>query len=657
MGDQPSKLECFLAELGRRHVVKVAVGYAAVAFVVLQLGEIILPAFSAEWALQYLVVFAVLGFPVVMVLAWVFDITPEGIRKTDAGDAPRNYVPGMPTAGTLPRLALLTITLLAVGGLGWWWVESAVEPPAAVTTVDGGPTVVPVAYDPDDPIRSLAVLPLDDFSDTGEQDYFAAGMHEALIARLSQLPAIRVVSRTSVARYTTAAARTIPEIAQELGVEGIVEGSVTRAGDEIRITVQLIHGPSDTHVWTQSYTRDFSDVLTLQGEVAEAIAWEIQGKLTPEERATLSSAAPVSEVPEANDEFMRARYAQSRQTLEGLQAAMGHYSEALEADPTFAPAYAGLAGTELMMEMADPTDPAASLAWARLMALKALEVDPDLPEAHDILTLIDEHLSEEMGDPAIRPTPPRPGSEVRIVRRRGEAAVGSGDFLSVIKLDSVAAANVGEFRMDSTRIFESTTEVGQQVQAAWAGWAVRRGGPMANQPTRMIHAAQQLKAAGRTEEAIALLQEVCELDPAHQETWEALELIYASRGDYEDLLDMRQVWVEHARGDAESVARLEERMLEDGPEGYWEWRLEELQGRTAEGQPVSPVYMAAAYAGTGADDEALDLLEDAFRRRDRRLTSLRTDAVWDPLRSDPRFATLVNRMRGPVFRRTRRPGL
>ena len=475
MGDQPSKLEYFLAELGRRHVVKVAVAYAAVAFVVLQLGEIILPAFSAEWALQYLVVFAVLGFPLVMVLAWVFDITPEGIRKTDAIDALKDYAPGMSSTGVLPRLALLTITMLAVGGLGWWWVESAVAPPAAVATVDGGPTVVPVAYDPNDPIRSLAVLPLDNFSDTGEQDYFAAGMHEALIARLSRLPAIRVVSRTSVARYSTTA-KTIPEIAQELGVEGILEGSVTRVGDEVRITVQLIHGPSDTHVWTQSYTRDFADVLTLQGEVAEAIAWEIQGELTPEERATLSSAAPVSEIPEANDEFMKARYAQSSQTLEGLQAAMGHYREALEADPTFAPAYAGLAGTELMMEMADPTDPAASLERAWLIALKALEVDPDLAEAHDILTLIDERLGEEMGDPATRPALPGPGSEVRIVRRRGEGAVESDDFLMVIKLDSVVTANVGEFRMDSTRIFESMTEVGQQLPGGVGGMGRPEGG-------------------------------------------------------------------------------------------------------------------------------------------------------------------------------------
>ena len=283
-------------------------------------------------------------------------------------------------------------------------------------------------------------------------------------------------------------------------------------------------------------------------------------------------------------------------------------------------------------------------------------MDPDLAEAHDILTLIDEHLSEEMGDPAAQPALPRLGSEVRIVHRRGEGGVEGEDFLTVIKLDSVVTASMGEFQMDSTRIFESVTEVGQQLQAAWAGWAVERAGPIAGQPTRMIHAAQQLKNAGRTDEAIALLEEVCELDPEHQETWEALELMYASQGDYEVLLDMRRVWVEHAGGDAEAVARLEERMLEDGPDGYWEWRLEELQGRVAQGQPVSPVYMAAAYAGTGAQDEALGQLRDALRSRDRRLTSVRTDPVWDPLRSDPRFVSLMNRMRGPVFRPNRRPG-
>ncbi len=194
MGEQPSKLTNFLAELRRRHVFRVAVGYAAIAFVVLQLGEIVLPAFSeqlpsAEWALQLMVVFAVLGFPVVMVLAWVFDVTTEGIRATSALDRDANHV--APSTGILPRLALLTVTLLAVGGVGSWWILNTVQGADGVTKALS-PSVIPVAYDPDEAIRSLAVLPLQNFSETAEQDYFAAGMHEALIERLSQLPEIRV---------------------------------------------------------------------------------------------------------------------------------------------------------------------------------------------------------------------------------------------------------------------------------------------------------------------------------------------------------------------------------------------------------------------------------------------------------------------------------
>ncbi len=650
----PSKLQNFVTELKRRHVVRVALAYAAGVFVVLQLGEIVLPAFSAEWALQYLVVFAVLGFPLIMVLAWIFDITPEGIRKTEAIGSERAGMAALPSTGVLPRAALLTVTVLAVGGLGWWWIDMSSQPAASPPVSGGEPMVVPVAYNPGEPIRSLAVLPLDNFSDTGAQDYFASGMHEALIARLSQLPTIRVVSRTSVARYTTSG-KTIPEIARELVVEGIVEGSVMRVGDEVRITVQLIHGPSDTHVWSQSYTRDLADVLALQSEVAEAIASEIQGELSPEDRATLSMSAAASAVPEATEEFMKARFEQSRETPEGLRAAMEHYSEAVLADPEFAQAYAGLAGTELMLEMTDPSDPTASLERARLMALKALEVDPGLPEAHDILTLIDEHLSEEMVGASVLPTPPAWAREVRPVGRPG-AAEERGDSLAGIAFDSAATAEVGDFRMDSTRIFESVTEVGQRLQAAWASWAVRSVGERALQPARLIHAARLLKAAGRIDEAMELLREVSSLDPEQKEAWEALELIYASEDRYDELLDMRHTWVEHAGGDAESVARLEELMAEDGAFGYWVWRLEELEARAAWGERVSPVYLAAAYVGTGAWDEAFEMLDEAFRIRDRRLASLRTDPVWDPLRTDPRFASLINQMRRPSFRPGRRPG-
>ena len=659
MGEQPSRLAYFMAELRRRRVFRVAVGYAAVAFVVLQLSEIVLPAFSAEWALQLVVVFVVLGFPVVMALAWVFDITSDGIRVTAAMNADADGFIDAPSAGVFPRVAILTLTLLAVGGLGSWWILNTVPGTDGVPTALR-PSVIPVAYDPAETIRSLAVLPLASFSDNTEQDYFAAGMHEALIERLGQLPEVRVVSRTSVRRYT-ATDKTIPEIAQELGVEGVVEGSVFRAGDEVRITVQLIHGASDTHVWSQSYERAFSDVLALQSEVAGAIAEGIRAEVSTDLDTPMLSFAPVSAVPEANEEFMRARFEQFRETPEGLRAALDHYATALEADPTFAGAYVGLASTELMLAMSQPWDPTESLARARVMALKAFEMDQELPEVHDILALIDEQLGEELfGQPTAIDTV-EPMSEVRIVRESPTESVGvgvgadAGDSITVISVDPSLVSRAGEFRRDSTRIFESYTRVGRQLRAAWADWATRSERMSSVESVRLVSAAQRLNAAGRTDEAVEVLNAVCVRSPEHEEAWEALELLYSSRDEFQELLDMRRMWVDHAGGDAESVDQLDERLRRDGPEGYWEWRLAVLQGRASEGEIVSPVYLAAAQAGVGDTEEALASLREAVRDRDRRLVSLRTDAVWDVLRPDPRFTSLLRRItqapRGRLMRR------
>ena len=649
MVEQPSKLTCFLAELRRRHVFRVAVGYAAFAFVVLQLGEIILPAFSAEWALQLVVVFTILGFPVVMALAWVFDVTTDGIRVTAALDQDADRP--APSTGILPRLALLTVTLLAVGGVGSWWILNTVQGTDGVTTALG-PSVVPAVYDPDEPIRSLAVLPLESFSADADQDYFAAGMHEALIERLSQVPEIRVVSRTTVARYATTDGtipKTIPEIAQELGVEGIVEGSVFRVGDEVRITVQLIHGASDTHIWAQSYERSFSDVLALQSEVASAIAEEIR-ELSLDDDTPMLSSAPVSEVPAANEAFMRARYEQFSETPDGLLAARDHFREAVEADPTFAAAYAGLASTELMLGMSQDSDRdlAESLARARVLALKAFEMDPELPEAHDILALIAEQFGEEgIGSPAGNDTR-EPVTEVRLVHNApatsdgGGGGAGAEDSITVISVDPSLVSSAAEFRRDSTSISESFTQVGRQLRAASANRASRSGRLASMEPARLVAAAQQFKVAGRPQAAIEVLSALCERSPEHAEAWDALELLYASTDQYEELLAMRRQWVETAGGDAESIDRLEERLRTAGADGYWEWRLEHLQERASEGEAVSPVYLAAAQAALGDTDAAVASLRDAVRIRDRRLLpSLRTDPVWDALRSDPRFSSLL----------------
>ncbi len=161
-------------------------------------------------------------------------------------------------------------------------------------------------------------------------------------------------------------------------------------------------------------------------------------------------------------------------------------------------------------------------------------------------------------------------------------------------------------------------------------------------PDRMVAAAQQFKAAGRTAEAINVLTAISERSPEHAEAWEALEVLYAFTGEYEQLQAMRRQWVEQAGGDGESVARLEEQLRTSGPEGYWTWRVDVLQERASEGEAVPPVYLAAAQASLGATEAALVSLEEAVRTGDRRLsTSLRTDPVWDVLRSDRRFSELV----------------
>ena len=199
-----------------------------------------------------------------------------------------------------------------------------------------------------------------------------------------------------------------------------------RAGDEVRITVQLIHGASDTHIWAQSYQRSFSDILALQSEVASAIAEEIKGELSTDGATPMLSYTPVSEVPGANEAFMRARFEQIRETPDALLAAIEHYSQALEADPEFAGAYAGLAGAELMLGMSQLSDLAESLARARVIALKAFEIDPELPEAHDVLALIEEHLGEEMIAAPAGIDAPEPMTEVQIVRMSPSENVGVG---------------------------------------------------------------------------------------------------------------------------------------------------------------------------------------------------------------------------------------
>jgi len=263
-------------------------------------------------------------------------------------------------AASRPAAAIAVAALLLVGG---WAIWRSASPEAALASG----------------IRSVAVLPLENLTGDPDQEYFADGMTEALITELSKIGDLRVISRTSSTRFKDTD-RPLPEIAAELGVTGIVEGSVVRDGDRVRITAQLIHAGSDTHLWAESYESELADILRVQGEIASAIAREIEIALTPAEAARLASARPVD--PVAYEAYLRGNFSINQMTPEGFERGLGLLQEAVERDPENPLPYAGLARGWSLLASHTPDPPPNAFDRARTAYNRAIELDPDFAEAH-----------------------------------------------------------------------------------------------------------------------------------------------------------------------------------------------------------------------------------------------------------------------------------
>lgn len=601
----------FFGELRRRRVWRSALTYAAAVFVALQLGEIVFPVFGAPpWAMRLLVVACFLGLPVVLALAWVFDITSAGIQKTVSDEA-------APAAGgyagtTLPKLALLGVTLATVAGVGWWTVQDTLGAQASEPAASPEATVTAASVE-DAPlqIRSLAVLPLQDFSEEEGGEYFTAGFHEELVSQLSQIAAARVLSRTSVVQYD-ASGKSMPTIAQELGVEGVVEGSVFRDGNRVRITVQLIHGATDQHLWANSYDGTLEDAIGLQRTVAQAIAKEIQAELFPEEEWATPQTR-VAATPTVQEEYLKGRYAQSQATTESLEEAVVHFEAALQEDSTFAPAYVGLAGANFLLgyQRGDSTSVGPSGERQVVVPLtRALRLDRESPEAQAMLVTLKEHLGEIPG----------------IQLPEGLKIV--GDSLSELEAE----------------IALSATEFGRQFQRIMVRNKDQNAEPVTRSHAQRLATARRLQAATEYPSAERLIRSVIDEAPGSREAWDALEDLKTAQGDFQGAAEVREERIAlHARAPEEeaSVRELEQQMAREGEHGYWSWRMKELEARKAKGEPVSPVLLARAYVGAHQTDQALQQLNQALLQKDVNLATLWTDPAWDSIRSDPRFRRIL----------------
>jgi TolB-like protein len=605
----------FLGEAGRRRVWRTAFAYAAVVFVLLQLGEIVFPAFGVpEGALRLLVVACFLGFPLVLALAWAFDITSDGIQRTHSGEGSSSQSGYSGT--TLPRLTLLAVIMVTVAGVGWWTVQDTLkaQTPIPSGSSDGFATLAAMEDSPLQ-VRSLAVLPLEDFSEEEGGEYFTAGFHEELISQLSQIGAARVISRTSVVQYD-ATGKTMPLIAADLGVEGVVEGSVFRDGDRVRITVQLIHGPTDQHLWANSYDGTLEDAIGLQRRVAQAIAKEIQAELFPEERWETPETR-VAGTPRVQEEYMKGRYDQSKATPEALESAIVHFEAALEGDSTFAPAYAGLAAARFLLgiQSKDSLDPHPLTDRGIVEPLEiAFHLDEDSPEAQAVLLSLQESFGEV------------PGIElpdgIRIL----------GDSAFLLEADIALTA----------------TEFGRQLHRVVIQQGLKTGSRSGASHSQRLTSARRLQATSDFRTAEAVIREAIEAAPESAEAWDALERLKATQRDFQGVAGIRQERLaQNPPGPKEeaSLRRLESRLEEEGEEGYWSWRMEDLQEREEGGEKISPVILARTYMGLDRTDEAFQELEAAVEKRDRNLISLWTDPAWDSVRTDPRFRKIMMDLR------------
>ncbi len=455
-------------------------------------------------------------------------------------------------------------------------------------------------------IRSLAVLPLDNLSGDAAQNYFADGMTDELITDLAQISALRVISRTSVMVYK-GARKPLPQIARELNVDAVVEGTVLRAGDQVRITAQLIDASTDKHLWSQSYEGQLRDTLALQDRVARAIAEQIQINLTPREQAALKSVRVVN--PEAYESYLKGRYFWNKRTAEGLRVALAYFNQAIEEDPNYAQAYSGLADTYALLgdwQYAVMT-PAEANPKAKAAALKAVELDSALGEAHNSLAFALDGFDWDLDS-------------------------GGKEFRRAIELNPGYATAHHWYAWHLALL-------GQYDQAI----AEMKKAESLDPLSLIINAdlAELLVLAHSYDESIRLSRKTIEMDPNFAMAHNQLAQAYLQQHRYEEAVAELQKAVQLSGGSPTCIANLARAYALSGQRSKAVKLLNELKARSTPGYSHASE-VAVIYVSLGEMDEAMNWLERGYAERFNPGVLIRPG--FDPLRSDPRFVNLAHRV-------------
>ncbi|PYY09684.1 MAG: hypothetical protein DMG69_09265 [Acidobacteria bacterium] len=506
--------------------------------------------------------------------------------------APTPAAAQTPLARSGRRLWLIAIAVCAVAVVAWGWHQWRHQTAAPAAPV----------------IRSLAVLPLENLSGDPSQEYFADGMTEELIGRLSNIHGIRVISRTSTMQFKHTQL-SVPEIARTLRVDAIVEGSVMREGGRIRIHAQLIRGATDEHIWAEEYQREYRSILALQEEVARSIAERIEISLTPQERARL---APTSIVdPEAHEDYLKGRYYFNQRTSDALNKSIAYFRQAIARDPSSALSYSGLADAYALLGFRGGFPSKDALFQAKAAALKSIELDETLAEPHASLAFIAEThewdwaTAEREYKRALELNP-------------GDARVHhwyAGYLVYVGRLDEGIA---------EARRARDLDPLSLPVNNALAG---------------------RLLVAGRYDEALEQVQKTLELNPHFAPAHQTLGWVYLNQGKHEEAIDEFQQAVQiSGTDDTNFVLDLGFAYATVGNREKARRILAKLKQQHDRGL-VPSGSIAILHGALGERNEAFAWLEEAYKERDPELTYLKVPGRrFEPLRHDPRFRKLLVRM-------------
>jgi len=593
----------FFAELKRRNVYKVAVAYAVVAWLLLQAASIFLPAFDAPpWVMKIFIIVIIFGFPVALIFSWAFEITPEGI-KLESEIEPNKSI----ARRTGRKIVAVTIALavVAAGLFVYQMLRSQVGTPLrGVRSGDAkdegrlGEPSLPA------PHKSIAVLPFDNLSRDPDNAYFCEGVQDEILTRLAKVADLKVISRTSTQHFKSTPDN-LPQIAKQLGVAHILEGSVQKAGDQVRVNVQLINALTDAHLWAETFDRKLTDIFAVESEIAKTIAETLQARLTGSEKTSIAKTPAVN--PEAYELYLRGKFFAEKRTGADLRKSIEYYDQAIAKDPNYPLAYVGLADSHLLLSAYGAISPKESIPPAKAALKKALDLDDSLAQAHassGLLATLELDLDRAIREleRAIQLNPNYATAHhwlalpLMAIGQFDRAIVEAKRAIELDPLSLICNSDLGWIYFNARRYDEAEAQARKTLEMD-SRFAVAH-----------YYLGEVFQFKGRLNDAIAEYQKAFDLnnDPF---SFAMLGQAYARQGKTDEA---RKV-----------LARLSEE---------------------AKSRYVSPYALAVVLTALGEKAQAIDELERSYDERGFYIALISVDPLFDDLRGDPRFDAVVQKI-------------